>query len=179
MSDLTIYKRPSPYGLGKQDPKKLIIHAMGQFIIIDEHQAKYFKAKGKNIPAGIYHASEFLERRGFSAHLLQEPDGSFIKLRSTAEGAYHAKGENSDSVGIEVLVEGKWHITDFDRLMKSDKDWVTPEQYQYLVPMTQEIIDYWPRMTAEDVCGHSDVSPGRKFDPGKGFKMEWFKGQLK
>jgi N-acetyl-anhydromuramyl-L-alanine amidase AmpD len=175
--EIQVTERPSNHGAKSQNPKKVIIHAMGEYILIDKSQEKSFKTLGKDLPAGTYHASEFLERIGLSAHYLQEPNGSFIKTRLTIQGAFHAKGFNSDSIGIEVLVKGVWSYINFEQLMKSDKDWVTDLQYKTLPILCNGIIDYFS-MKEGSFYRHSDLSPERKFDPGHGFHWEKFKGQL-
>lgn len=43
--------------------------------------------------------------------------------------------------------------------------------------LAAELCELWRQEYGiSDVVGHDDVSPGRKFDPGPAFPMEWFRG---
>ena len=164
-------------GGGGQKPTMLVIHAMGQNIDIGQVESDWFKKEKKiDHPVAIYHADEWLERDGTSAHFLIEPNGEIIKTRTTKKIAWHARGFNTNSVGIEVLVEGNWKYGSFKKRIK--EDWVTEAQYTALIKMAKGIIDYWG-IEEDRVVRHSDLSPVRKVDPGMGFKWEWFKEQLK
>ena len=153
---MKVVKRYSGIGGGTQTPTKLIIHAMSEIL-------------------GGKHAEEFLKDVGLSAHFLLCPDGSFIKLRKTTEKAWHAKGFNTNSVGIEILAEGDHTYETF--LEKIKTDYVTDAQKEALVEMSNGIIEYFD-IAHEDVLRHSDVSPERKYDPGTGFDWEDFKSKL-
>jgi len=151
---MNVIKRYSGIGGGIQTPDTLVIHAMSEYI------------------NGMY-ADEFLSSVGLSAHFLLKPNGEFIKLRKTTEVAWHAKGFNTNSIGIEVLVEGSHTYDTF--LEKIKTDWVKPEQYKALIEMSNGIIEHYD---IEKVVRHSDLSPERKKDPGDGFKWQYFKDQL-
>jgi len=151
---MNVIKRYSGIGGGIQTPDTLVIHAMSEYI------------------NGMY-ADEFLSSMGLSAHFLLKPNGEFIKLRKTTEVAWHAKGFNTNSIGIEVLVEGSHTYDTF--LEKIKTDWVKPEQYKALIEMSNGIIEHYD---IENVVRHSDLSPERKKDPGDGFKWQYFKDQL-
>jgi AmpD protein len=153
---MNVVKRLSGIGGGIQQPDRLIIHAMSEYI------------------NGMY-ADEFLASIGLSAHFLLKPNGEFIKLRKTHEKAWHAKGHNTNTIGIEVLVEGEHTYQTF--LDKIKTDYVTDEQYEALIEMSNGIIEYYD-MEKENVLRHSDISPERKYDPGTGFKWQYFKDQL-
>ena len=64
---------------------------------------------------------------------------------------------NDYSIGIEL--EG------------SDDDYFTDKQYETLIQTTKSIIKNYTQITKEKIVGHSDISPGRKTDPGN--KFEW------
>lgn len=153
---MNVIKRYIGIGGGIQTPDRLIIHAMSEYI------------------NGMY-ADEFLASVGLSAHFLLCPNGSFIKLRKTHEKAWHAKGHNTNTVGIEVLVEGEHTYDGF--LEKIKTDWVKPEQMEALIEMSNGIIEYY-EIPHENVLRHSDIDPERKYDPGSGFDWDYFKSQL-
>ena len=153
---MDVIKKYSGIGGGVQTPTKLIIHSMSEII------------------SGM-HAEEFLRSVGLSAHFLLCPDGSFIKVRKTTEMAWHAKGNNLNSVGIEVLVEGEHTYDTF--LEKIKTDFVTKEQMNALIDMSNGIIEYFD-ISHDNVLRHSDTDPDRKFDPGTGFDWKYFKSKL-
>ena len=42
-------------------------------------------------------------------------------------------------------------------------------QYDALVPLVQQLLAAYPALSVERICGHSDIAPGRKTDPGPAF----------
>jgi N-acetyl-anhydromuramyl-L-alanine amidase AmpD len=155
-----VLKRYSGIGGGIQMPNRLIIHSMSEWFEID----------GKKM-----YADEFLKSVKLSAHFLLCPNGDFIKLRKTHEIAYHAKGHNTNTIGIEVLVEGVHTYETF--LSRIKEDWVTPVQMEELIGMSKGIMDYYD-ISIENVLRHSDIDYPRKVDPGN-LDWEYFKSKLK
>jgi N-acetyl-anhydromuramyl-L-alanine amidase AmpD len=153
---MKVIKKYSEFGGGTQTPNRLIIHSMSEFI------------------NGLY-ADEFLESIGLSAHFLLCPDGSFIKTKKTTLKAWHAKGHNTNTIGIEILAEGEHTYDTF--LEKIKTDYVTEAQKEALVEMSNGIIEYYD-IPHDKVLRHSDISPDRKYDPGSGFDWEDFKSKL-
>ena len=137
-----------------QEPKLIVIHAMGEFIGGSGWEK---------------HAAQFLNKSGLSAHSLISPDSINYRLRKDTEGAYHAKGFNSNSLGIEFLVEGMHDYASFIETIK--KPYLTDGQYLAGVEQVKEWIDKWPITT---IVRHSDISPERKVDPGDGFPWQQF-----
>jgi AmpD protein len=97
-----------------------------------------------------------------SAHLLIERDGRVTQFASFDRRAWHAGASeyagrarcNDFSVGIEL--EG------------SDFEPFTDAQYASLDAALAALVAAYP---VRAVCGHSDIAPGRKTDPGPYF--EW------
>lgn len=147
------------HGPRKQRPRRIVVHGMGHQILTDEGEALY--------------AASFLDRLGWSAHRLAAPDGTVIVCRHDEQGAWHARGFNDDSLGIEVLVDGIHNYSTF--LEAIDTDWVTDEQFEAAVCT---VADWCRRWGIPPVPGHldrhSDVDPERKVDPGRGFDWERF-----
>jgi AmpD protein len=108
-----------------------------------------------------------------SAHLLIDRQGQLTQYVSFFERAWHA-GEscfegrercNDFSIGIEMEgLEG----AKFER-----------EQYQRLAEVCKELMKRFPKITEKRICGHSDIAPGRKIDPGPGFDWTYFRGLFK
>jgi AmpD protein len=110
----------------------------------------------------------FAEIRDFkvSAHALIARDGKVTQFVPFTERAWHA-GESSfqdksrcNDYAIGVELEG------------CDDEPFTPQQYKVLAELTVLIMKAWPAITWERVVGHSDISPGRKTDPGPFFEWE-------
>lgn len=101
-----------------------------------------------------------------SAHFFIQRDGAITQFVSCLDRAWHAgvsnfKGReacNDYSLGIEL--EGE------DNLAYSEA------QYRSLNQLVNELIKHYPMITAERICGHSDIAPERKTDPGPAFNWQ-------
>ncbi len=152
----TLYNM-SDFGATENTPNRIIIHAMGENI-----------ADGK-----IYSANKFLDKIGLSAHALVLPDGDVIRMRADTQGAYHARGYNLDSLGVEFLVQGIHTYGSFIEAIKTD--YITSEQYDSGVELVNQMLY---DNDIKHINRHSDVSPGRKSDPGPGFPWIKFKDDV-
>lgn len=147
-----------PYGAPEQEPKRIIVHAMAEFVFDGNTTAP---------------AWDFLRKLRLSAHSLITPTGVNVRQRKDHQGAYHAKGYNEDSLGIEFLVPGVHDYGTFLAAMKTD--WLTAAAYQAGL----EQILYWTdnyKITSIDT--HYQLDPARKHDPGEGFPLERLLGDL-
>jgi AmpD protein len=101
-----------------------------------------------------------------SAHLLIKRCGEIVQYVPFNKRAWHAgesvyKGRqkcNDYSIGIEL--EGT-ETSEYSDL-----------QYQQLNSVIGTLLDYYPKLSAQKIIGHSDISPGRKLDPGESFAWE-------
>lgn len=134
---------------GVNQPKLIVIHAMAEYILD---------------PEPIF-ATDFLRKYELSSHSLITPDGVNIRCRNDNEFAYHAKGFNIDSLGIEFLVHGEHDYASFLDAIKTH-GLVGDEQYQAGLYQVREWLNIYD---ITEVARHSDKSPGRKLDPGSGF----------
>lgn len=111
----------------------------------------------------------FGEIRGLevSTHLFIRRDGELVQFVPFTERAWHA-GEscfqarercNDNSIGIEL--EGE------DGLAYDDR------QYATLIPLLAAMLQAYPALSARRIAAHSDISPGRKTDPGPAF--DWLR----
>ena len=115
---------------------------------LDSHEHPYF--------ASIKHLQ-------VSAHFLIERSGALYQFVSCNERAWHA--------GVSSFA-GRDNCNDFSlgiELEGTDELPFTDAQYQVLLTLTQQIQAAYPAITAERICGHSDIAPGRKTDPGPAF----------
>lgn len=154
---MNIIERPLRAGNQFNKPKMLVIHSMGEYI---------------NDPDPIF-APDFLEKYGLSAHALIVPNGDVMICREDQSGAYHAKGFNTNSIGVEFLVEGEHDYTSF--LEKIKTGYVTPEQWKAGIEFCRSKIQ---KFSLQNIQRHSDLSPGRKVDPGEGFNWDLFKQEV-
>ena len=150
---------PLEHGSRHNNPKMIVVHCMGEFIL-DPHPI---------------HASDFLDKLGYSAHVLVEPVGDVIICRDDDQGAYHAKGYNTDSLGIEFLVPGHHTYGTFLEAIKSP--YVGDEQWAAGINAVRAWMETY-EIDVSKVFRHSDLSPGRKVDPGAGFAWDKFIGAL-
>jgi AmpD protein len=107
----------------------------------------------------------FGEIRGMevSAHLLIRRDGELVQFVPFTERAWHA-GESS--------FRGRARCNDFSVGIELEGEDETPydeRQYAVLPAVLQALITAYPQITAREIAGHCDVSPGRKSDPGPAF----------
>jgi len=107
-----------------------------------------------------------------SAHALIRRDGSLTQYVPFQRRAWHAgqscygdrEGCNDFSVGIEL--EG------------TDDQPYTAEQYQALATLLRVLMSTYPALSPERICGHSDIAPGRKTDPGPAFDWAYLRSLL-
>ena len=107
-----------------------------------------------------------------SAHVLIRRSGELLQFVSFSERAWHAGQScflgrancNDFSIGIEL--EG------------TDEQPYTDRQYQVLAGVGSALLGYYPYLDIPRVVGHSDISPGRKTDPGSAFDWPRFRDDL-
>lgn len=103
-----------------------------------------------------------------SSHLYIKRTGEMIQFVPFNKRAWHA----GDSV-----FNGVHNCNDFSigiELEGSDSDIFTDYQYNSLAMATKEIMKEYPLIIKDFITGHSNIAPGRKFDPGKKFDWEKF-----
>lgn len=107
-----------------------------------------------------------------SAHFLIERTGAVTQFVSCDDRAWHAgvscfagrEGCNDFSIGIEL--EG------------TDTEPYTQAQYHVLEQLTCDVLRHYPAITPDRICGHSDIAPGRKTDPGPAFDWDRYRASL-
>lgn len=108
-----------------------------------------------------------------SSHLFIRRDGSLIQFVPLHKRAWHAGQSefagrsqcNDFSIGVEL--EGADDIP------------YAEEQYHALADLCTTLKQHYAKITEECIVGHSDISPGRKTDPGPAFDWDYFKKLLK
>ena len=98
-----------------------------------------------------------------SAHFLIFRTGEILQFVSTEARAWHA--------GVS-LWEGRGQCNDFSigiELEGCDDEVYTDLQYAALNQLVQCMRNQYPGIQHDAIVGHSDISPGRKTDPGPAF----------
>lgn len=124
-----------------------------------------------------------------SCHYYITRKGEVIQLVREGRVAHHAgaskwvldgqlrEGLNGWSIGIEVGNAGPFAVTPTAGAEASPVDWSQAEpyldvQYEALIELLRDILKRRPEINVNAVLGHSDVSPGRKSDPGLHFDWQ-------
>lgn len=107
-----------------------------------------------------------------SCHLLIRRTGELVQFVPFDQRAWHAgqsnfQGrENCNDFAVGIEMEG------------SDDQPYTPIQYQQLQRVTRLLLETYPEMSKEQICGHADLAPGRKTDPGPAFDWSYYLREL-
>lgn len=144
---------------GSQTPNKIVIHAIGEFI---------------DTEGDDYYAPEFLRNIGLSVHYFITPTGVVIRSVDDDVKAWHAKGSNTGSIGIEFMVPGLHTYSTFTERIKTQ--YLCKGQYAAGVKLVKHLCDEYK---IDDIERHSDLSPKRKVDPGTGFPWDRFMDDIK
>ncbi len=124
------------------------------------------------LDSSVHPYFETIEGTEVSAHFLIKRDGTLVQFVSCLERAWHAglssfsgrKNCNDFSIGIEL--EG------------CDDEPYEASQYQILSRLTQTLKQTFPKIVDARIVGHSDISPGRKTDPGPSFDWRKYRADL-
>jgi N-acetyl-anhydromuramoyl-L-alanine amidase len=124
------------------------------------------------LPADAHPYFAAIAAQPVSAHALIRRDGQIVQYVPFGERAWHAglsayRGRsacNDFSIGVEL--EG------------TDDTAYTDAQYQALAALSAALLVAYPSLSAQAIAGHSEVSPGRKTDPGPSFDWARFRELL-
>jgi len=106
-----------------------------------------------------------------SSHALIKRSGEVIQFVPFHERAWHAGQSN---------YQGRERCNDFSigiELEGTDSDIFEEAQYQQLAQLVTALQAAYPAIS-DNITGHSDISPGRKQDPGTGFDWTRLKDKL-
>lgn len=137
-----------PHGYKSLLPDAVLVHSMGEFIELGDVDPP---------------AREYLDQLGLSAHSLIHPDGLNERLRDDDQGAFHARGWNGNALGIEFLVPGAHTYATFLKAIRTP--YLSSAQYAAGLEQVRAWVKKF-NIPRDRVLRHSDVSPGRKYDPG-------------
>ena len=168
---------------------------------VEQHKSDFFSTRCQedkisllvihniSLPAGVFgtnHISELflgkidpnahpsfadLAQLKVSAHCLIRRDGSIIQYVSFDDNAWHA--------GISIF-NNREKCNDFSigiELEGTVSSAFEEKQYLSLIKVISEIKTCYPKVTDNNIIGHSMISPERKNDPGKYFDWKRIKGE--
>ena len=107
-----------------------------------------------------------------SSHILIKRCGEIIQFVPFNKKAWHAglstymNEENCNEFSIGIELEG-YHTEKY-----------TNYQYESLLEVSKALINNYKNLNKENIVGHSDISPGRKEDPGKYFEWNYYLERL-
>ena len=107
-----------------------------------------------------------------SSHVLIKRTGEIVQFVPFHERAWHAGQSN---------YQGRDRCNDFSigiELEGTDNDNFKDVQYQQLALLVNALQQAYPALT-DHITGHSDISPGRKKDPGTGFDWDKLQQHIK
>ncbi|MCW9733462.1 1,6-anhydro-N-acetylmuramyl-L-alanine amidase AmpD [Avibacterium sp. 20-15] len=159
---------PSPHCDLRPDPQDislLVIHYIS--LPPEQFGGNYIDAffQGRLDPAIHPYFDEIKDLR-VSAHCLINREGKITQYVSFNDRAWHA--------GVSCF-QGREKCNDFAigiELEGSNNQPFTEQQYATLTKLTQSIMQHYPKIGKDRIVGHSDISPGRKIDPGQYFDWE-------
>lgn len=108
-----------------------------------------------------------------SSHLFIGRGGAVSQYVPFDRKAWHAgksqfgDRDNCNEFSIGIELEG------------TDTEAFTDVQYEALVAVSTALFDHYPRLILDRIVGHSDVSPGRKTDPGPCFDWQRYRAALR
>ncbi len=106
-----------------------------------------------------------------SSHVLIKRTGQIVQFVPFHERAWHAGQSN---------YQGRERCNDFSigiELEGTDSDDFEDTQYLQLALLVSALQQTYPALTG-NITGHSDISPGRKKDPGTGFNWDKLQQQI-
>ena len=123
-----------------------------------------FFTRGLNASEHPYFAT--IAELRVSAHFFIERDGRVSQFVSCLQRAWHAGvssfagRENCNDFSLGIELEGTDYLP------------YSAAQYDALVVLVKQLLATYPALSVERICGHSDIAPGRKTDPGPAFDWQ-------
>ena len=107
-----------------------------------------------------------------SSHLLIDREGNLVQFVPFSRSAWHA--------GISSF-KGKKNCNDFSigiELEGADDIPYAENQYLTLHRVSKSLMESYPKISLDNIVGHSDIAPDRKSDPGNSFDWNRYKQDL-
>lgn len=166
---------PSPNYDARPDgvlPELIVVHGIS--LPPGEFGGPWIEALFANrLPLDVHPYFATIASLQVSSHLLIRRSGEIVQFVPFAQRAWHA-GQSS--------YEGRERCNDFSigiELEGADDVAYEPEQYRSLTDAVIALCDAYATLSLERIAGHSDISPGRKTDPGTSFDWVRFRAMLR
>lgn len=148
----------SPKRLFASRPHGVVIHAMGEFV------------RGR--PAWDFLASLKTPLR---AHAYVTPSGVVVTQTPLHRRAAHARGFNATTLGVEVLVRGRYDsVAELEAALS--KPWLTSAQLFAAARYVRDLVQTF-RFGEDDVLRHDELDASKP-DPGPMFPWDTFKREV-
>lgn len=124
------------------------------------------------LPVAAHPYFRQIEALRVSAHFLLGRDGGMSQFVSIDQRAWHAGAscwqgrENCNDYSVGIELEG------------TERDPFTAAQYAVCAALCRDLRRRFPAIGPDRIVGHSDVAPGRKWDPGPAFDWNHFRSLL-
>ena len=149
--------------------KLIVVHAIS--LPPGEYGGGYIQQFFTNkLDAEAHKYFEEISQMRVSAHCLISRNGEIVQFVSFIDRAWHAgescwnEEENCNDYSIGIELEG------------CDTDTFEECQYEKLAILIHSLQCKYPHITERAICGHNDIAPDRKTDPGPLF--DWQKLRL-
>ncbi|HEU4601959.1 MAG TPA: 1,6-anhydro-N-acetylmuramyl-L-alanine amidase AmpD [Steroidobacteraceae bacterium] len=153
-------------------PELIVVHGIS--LPPGEFGGPWIEALFSNrLPADVHPYFATIASLRVSSHLLIRRSGEIVQFVPFSQRAWHA-GQSS--------YEGRERCNDFSigiELEGADDVAYEPEQYRSLTDAVIALCDAYASLSLERIAGHSDISPGRKTDPGASFDWVRFRAMLR
>lgn len=147
---------------------RIVWHAIGEWVVDGTNVG----GKGRGY---VWHCTDWLRAIGRSTHAFALPDGRIVREVDSWYAAWHAKGWNMRSVGLEYVLPGVWPYARFIEAMKVGLAAAvyTGQQLRAGATWTAErMAEHEVAFEPESITTHHDCSPKVKWDPGVPFPFE-------
>ncbi len=146
----------------------LVWHAIGEWVVDSTNAG----GKGKGY---VWHCTDWLRAIGRSTHGFALPDGRIVREVDSWYAAWHAKGWNMRSVGLEYVLPGVWPYARFVEAMKvgHPRAIYTGSQLRAGAEWTRaRMLEHGVELLPDNITTHHDLAPTLKWDPGVPFPFE-------
>ena len=155
-------------------------------------RGQYYPTRSKQIQGIVVHTAEGGKKavniakylsttdRTASAHVVID-DEEIVELVPDDFTAFHCRGSNSKSLGLEIAYfAGKWGEDPVfeEAVIALSASWCAEKAKLYDIPMERVTIDEW-NAGKKGFISHAECDPGRRTDPGANFDWDKFFAYMK
>jgi N-acetyl-anhydromuramoyl-L-alanine amidase len=153
-------------------PELIVVHGIS--LPPDEFGGPWIEALFLNrLPPEVHPYFATIAGLQVSSHLVIRRTGEIVQFVPFSMRAWHAGKSN---------FAGRERCNDFSigiELEGGDEIPYEPVQYRRLTDTVIALCEAYPTLSLERIAGHSDISPGRKTDPGPSFDWLRFRAMIR